>query len=92
MDCSGNHNEWRVMDGQRLWATAAQRVAGQQSNCNGQWDGRDVMDGTMGSNQLPPMQSSAVGGDPRWTAAAITMDGGGVIDGQWQRQWATAMQ
>jgi hypothetical protein len=37
-------------------------------------------------------RSGAMGGDARWTAAAITVDGGGMSNGQWQRQWAMVAQ
>jgi hypothetical protein len=64
----------------RRWATmTAQWVVGWQSNCNGQQDGGGTMDGTMGGRQSRQCRSIAIGGKARWTAAAIMMDGGGMI-------------
>jgi hypothetical protein len=57
MDGSSNHNrqQRQSCNGQRLWgcATAAQWVAGRQSNCNGQRDGSSRMVDTMGGGQSP---------------------------------------
>jgi hypothetical protein len=93
-DSSGNHNGRRRQDcigrQQQRWTTAAQWAAGWQSNCNGQWDNSIVMDGTMGSRQLPLMQKRCNG----------RMNGSGNHDGRRQqdhdrrrqRRWATAAQ
>ncbi len=60
MDCSSNQDNlwWRDCDGQcqQQWEMVVQWAAGQQSDCNGQWDGSGMMDGAMGSKQLPPKQ------------------------------------
>ncbi len=57
MDSSNNHDGWWQGDGdrgrQRQWATVVQWAAGQQSNCNGHWDGGCAMGGTMGGKQSP---------------------------------------
>jgi hypothetical protein len=64
---------------ERQWAmTTVQWAAGRQSNRDGRRDSGGTMGGTMGSRSLPPMQKRTIGGDTRWSAAAITMDGGGM--------------
>jgi hypothetical protein len=81
MDSSSNHDgrHWHDCDRQqqRRWVTVAQLVVGQHTDCNGQWDGSGVMDGTMGSGQLPPMQK-------RHNGRQCKMDSSGDHDGRQQ--------
>ncbi len=71
MDGSGNHDGRR----QQQLAVVVQWAAGWQSNCIGQWEGGSVRDGTMAAYDCHQHRSGAMGGNARWTAAAITMNG-----------------
>ncbi len=58
---------------------AAQWVAGWQSDCYGQWDGVVQWTTQWAADDCRRRRSGAMGGNLRWTAAAIMMDDGGVI-------------
>ncbi len=89
MDGSGNHDGWR----QWQWATGVQWAAGQQTNCDGQWDSIGAMDGTMGGRQLPPTQMRCNGRQSKMGGSS-NHNGQWWRDrnGRWQRQWAAVAQ